>query len=139
VHLEAGRHVHRALERIGESAQGSHTSPLRGLGVNPGTPMSSIEPYLDVVDVIYVLGINPGWRQSLLPSTLDRVRAAQELVDSSDREILVAVDGGITLDNFASVAALHPDIVVSGSAVFKGGEVEANLGKFTELGRRSLQ
>jgi len=132
VHLELGRHVHRALERIGESAAEQNRPVMRGLGVNPGTPVSSIEPHLDVLDVVYVLGINPGWRQPLIPSTFERVRTVQALVASSEREILVAVDGGITLDNYADVAALAPDIVVSGSAVFKG-DVAGNLRRFAEL------
>jgi ribulose-phosphate 3-epimerase len=130
VHVEAGRHVHRALEEIGERSRPGHAPPLRGLGINPGTPVTAIEPYLDVVDVVYVLGINPGWRQPLLASTFDRVRAAARLMASADRDILLAVDGGITLENYASIAELRPDIVVSGSAVFRGGEVEANLREF---------
>lgn len=129
VHLEAGRHVHRALERIAESGEGDRR-PLRGLGLNPGTPVAAAESFLDTVDVLYVLGINPGWRQPMLPSTLAKVRMAQDLVASSDRKILIAVDGGITPDNFGAVAELHPDIVVTGSAVFSEREIEANLGKF---------
>jgi ribulose-phosphate 3-epimerase len=137
VHLEAGRGVHRALELISGSERDGR-APLSGLAINPGTPVIAVEPFLDVVDVILVLGINPGWRQPLLPSTLEKVRAAQALAGSAGRDVLVAVDGGITLENFATVAKLQPDIVVSGSAVFKGGQVEANLQEFSAHRERAL-
>jgi ribulose-phosphate 3-epimerase len=137
VHLEAGTHVHRALELVSESAQRQGLAqPMRGLGLCPGTAVADVEPFLDVVDIVYVLGINPGWRQPMLASTADRVRAVRDLTSAGDRPIQVAVDGGVSLANFADVVSLGPDLVVSGSAVFADGDVEANLATLASAGAR---
>lgn len=128
VHLEAGINAHRALELAAEVAERQERpTPLKGVGVCPGTQVRAVEPFLDVADVVFVLGVNPGWRQAQLPSTVDRALEAKELLAQSGRDIRLAIDGGITLDNFADVASLRPDLVVSGSAVFSGGRLEDNL------------
>lgn len=138
MHLESGRHVHRALELLSEARNPNGNSILRGLAVNPGSETAAIEPFLDVSDVIYVLGVNPGWRQPLLPSTVQRVRDVQELVERRQPRPLVAVDGGITGNNFATIASLEPDIIVSGSAVLSGDTADANLRSFLDIHEKLL-
>jgi ribulose-phosphate 3-epimerase len=135
VHIESGRHVHRALELVDEASEAAGVDrPLRGLALCPGRSPAALTPLLYVVDIVYVLGINPGWRQSMLAATLDRVHEVRDVLAQGSRPVRLAVDGGVTLANFAEVAAARPDLVVSGSAVFGGNGVEANLSQFAAYG-----
>lgn len=112
-HVEATSHPHRVLQSLAGSGI------LRGIALNPGTPLEAVEPLLDEVDVIFLLAINPGWGgQKFLPSTERRLAAARRMI--GDREILLEVDGGITKANIDHVATLGADLIVSGSAIFDG-------------------
>jgi ribulose-phosphate 3-epimerase len=111
--VEATRHPHRVLQSLAD------TGVVRGAALNPGTPLDVVEPLLDELDYVLLLAVNPGWSgQRLAGSTARRVAALRDLV--GDREVLVGVDGGITRDNVAAVAAMGPDVIVTGSAVFDG-------------------
>lgn len=128
-HLEATRHPHRVLQSL------SGTGVLRGIAVNPGTPLAAVEPLLDEVELLLVLAVNPGWRgQSFVAATERRIAEARALV--AGREIVVAVDGGITKANVGQVAALGADMVVTGSAVFDGLEPASNARAMLEAVRR---
>jgi ribulose-phosphate 3-epimerase len=95
------------------------TGIIRGIALNPGTPLETVKPLLDQLELIFLLAINPGWGgQKFLPSTEGRLAEARELID--DREILLEVDGGITKDNIGHVATLGADLIVSGSAIYDG-------------------
>jgi ribulose-phosphate 3-epimerase len=92
---------------------------IRGIALNPGTPLIVLEPLIDELELIFLLAVNPGWGgQKFLPSTERRLAAARELI--GDREILLEVDGGITKANIEHVATLGADLVVSGSAIYDG-------------------
>ena len=92
---------------------------VRGIALNPGTPLEVVEPLLDDLELLLLLAINPGWAgQTFIPGTGQRVAAARELI--AGREVVLGVDGGITKANIDHVASLHPDLVVSGSAIFDG-------------------
>lgn len=117
-HLEATRHPHRVLKALAGSL-------VRGVALNPGTPVAALEPLLDELELVLVLAVDPGWPgQRFSPATTDRVAQARELI--ADRPIAVAVDGGITRENAGRVASLSPDLVVAGSAVFDGGDPVEN-------------
>ena len=130
VHLESGTHAHRALELVSE-LDTSHVPPARGVGICPGTPLGALEPFLDVVDFVLVLGINPGWRQPMLPGTAERVLGVREIVSGCGRIIRVGLDGGVTLDSLDLIARAQPDMLVSGSAVFANSNIEQNVDSFT--------
>lgn len=118
-HVEATRHPHRVLQRL------AGHGVTRGVALNPGTPISAVEPLLDELEYVLVLAINPGWSgQSFLPSTAARVASVRELI--ADREIRVGVDGGVTRENAELVAALGADVIVAGSAVFAGDDLTDN-------------
>ncbi len=123
VHVEADRHLHRVLQELGglENANDPERGLLRGAALNPGTPVEALEPLFDHLDYVLLLAVNPGFGGQRFaaetPRRLERVRA---LVEASDRDVLLGVDGGITRDNVADVAALGPDVIVTGSAVFDG-------------------
>jgi ribulose-phosphate 3-epimerase len=123
VHVESGPHIHRALQYLGglENVRDPRTGIVRGVALNPGTPLEALEPLLDDLELVTLLGINPGWGgQSLIPSTLGRVTRLREMIERSNRDILVAVDGGVTRANIAEIATWGVDLVVTGSAVFDG-------------------
>jgi ribulose-phosphate 3-epimerase len=118
-HLEATRHPHRVLKALAGSV-------VRGVALNPGTPVAALEPLLDELELVLVLAVDPGWSgQSFSPATAGRVAQARALI--GDRPVALAVDGGITRENASRVAELHPDVVVAGSAIFDGGDAAENV------------
>jgi ribulose-phosphate 3-epimerase len=129
IHPEACSHVHRVLQQIRmmKNAHNPERGLVRGVGLNPGTPLEVLEPLLDELEMILILAVNPGWGgQKFIPSTKRRVEQAKQMIAESGRAILLGVDGGITRDNIAEVAALDMDLIVTGSAVFDGKAAEAN-------------
>jgi ribulose-phosphate 3-epimerase len=115
-HLEAGPHIHRTLQTI--RAKGK----IAGLAINPGTGIDAVAQLLDLTDLICVMTVNPGFGgQSFITSQLDKIRALRQMI--GDRPINIEVDGGVTLATAPLVAAAGADVLVAGSAVFKGGSV----------------
>ncbi len=114
VHAEAGPHIHRSLQAV--RALGKRA----GVAVNPGTPAGVIEPLLDAVDLILLMTVNPGFGgQVFIRPVLDKIRAVRGMI--GERPIDIEVDGGVTADNAGEAAAAGANILVAGSAVFKGG------------------
>lgn len=129
VHAESCVHIHRVLQQLGAmtNANDAGRGLVRGIALNPGTPIEAIVPLIDEVDLILLLAINPGWSgQSFLPSTLPRLARVRQLVADSGRPILIGVDGGITRANVGRLAGTGVDIVVTGSAIFDGNTPAAN-------------
>ncbi len=124
VHVESCVHVHRVLQQLGamKNVNDPQRGILRGIALNPGTPLEAIVPLIDEIDLVLLLAINPGWGgQSLLPSTFGRLARARQMVADAGRPVLLGVDGGITRANVGRLAGTGVDIVVTGSAVFEGG------------------
>jgi ribulose-phosphate 3-epimerase len=127
VHAEATRHLHRTLQEM-TALTGAGRKFLRGVAINPGTPVQAIEPVLELTDLILVLAVNPGWSgQQPAPGTQKRVQAVRDLARQCEADVLVGVDGGVTIANAAEVAAWGPDVIVSGSAIFDRVDPAANL------------
>jgi ribulose-phosphate 3-epimerase len=123
VHVESCTHVHRVLQHLGtmKNATDEARGIVRGIALNPGTPLEAIEPLIDEIDLVLLLSINPGWGgQRFIPATMDRIMRARHLLDGAGRRILLGVDGGITKENIGSLAGTGVDVVVTGSAVFDG-------------------
>jgi ribulose-phosphate 3-epimerase len=123
VHLESCRHIHRVLQELGDftNINDSSRGILRGIALNPGTPLDVITPLIDELDMIFLLAVNPGWSgQKSIPSTEGRLSRLRQMLDETKKDILVGVDGGITRDNIADVARMDVDIIVTGSAIFDG-------------------
>ncbi|MGB7258544.1 MAG: ribulose-phosphate 3-epimerase [Pseudolabrys sp.] len=120
VHVEAGPHVHRSLQAI--RALGKKA----GVTMNPGTPAASVEHVIDIVDLILVMSVNPGFGgQKFIPSALDKVRELRAMIGA--RPIDIEVDGGVTAENAAEVIRAGANALVAGSAVFKGGNYKSNI------------
>ena len=114
VHAEAGPHVHRSLQAI--RALGKRA----GVTLNPATPVETLENVIDLVDLILIMSVNPGFGgQAFIPAALDKIARARAL--AGERPIDIEVDGGVTADNAADVARAGANVLVAGSAVFKGG------------------
>ncbi|MGX5773933.1 ribulose-phosphate 3-epimerase [Methylorubrum zatmanii] len=114
VHVEAGPHIHRSLQTI------RGLGKRAGVALNPGTPASAIEPLLDMVDLVLVMTVNPGFGgQSFIHSALETVSRVKALVGG--RNIDISVDGGITPETAGPAAQAGANILVAGSAAFKGG------------------
>jgi ribulose-phosphate 3-epimerase len=129
VHQESTVHVHRVLQALGAARNANDPARgiVRGLALNPGTPLSALEPLLPETDMVVLLAVNPGWGgQKFIPSTFGRMRQVRDMAAAAGRDVLLCVDGGITRDNAAQVAAAGADLLVTGSAVFDGRSAEAN-------------
>src|SRR3982750_1130153 len=114
VHVESSPHVHRSLQAI--RALGKKA----GVTLNPGTPVETIENVIDLVDLVLVMSVNPGFGgQAFIPSALEKISRVRVLAGT--RPIDIEVDGGITPDNAEAVARAGANVLVAGSAVFKGG------------------
>ena len=120
VHVEAGPHLHRSLQAI--RALGKKA----GVTMNPGTPVETIEHVIDIVDLILVMSVNPGYGgQQFIPAATEKIRRVAALVGG--RPIDIEIDGGVTPGNAALVTAAGANVLVAGSAIFKGGNYKANI------------
>jgi len=118
VHVESGPHVHRSLQAI--RALGKKA----GVTLNPGTPVETIEPVIDLVDLILVMSVNPGFGgQTFIPFAVEKVARLRALCGM--RPIDIEVDGGVTPETAPLVAQAGANVLVAGSAVFKGGKPDA--------------
>lgn len=127
VHLEACKDVKETLKAI-------HNMGLKaGLSICPETPVESLEPYMKDVDMILVMSVHPGFGgQKFIPETLDKIRAIRKMADSQEIEMDIQVDGGIYLTNVKEVLDAGANIIVAGSAVFRGDPAD-NTAKFMEI------
>ena len=137
VHTEATRHLHRTLQEMTDLA--GERSFLRGVAINPGTPVQAVEPVLELADLILVLAVNPGWPgQRPAANTRRRIRAVRELAASVGSAVIVGVDGGVTMANAVDVARWGPDVIVSGSAIYDGTDPAGNLRRMLDRLERAV-
>ena len=116
IHPESGPHLHRSLQTI--RALGKKA----GVSLNPGTPLEAIEHVLDDVDLILVMSVNPGFGgQSFIPDALRKLEALRKRIDSLGRPIDLEIDGGINFETAPQAIAAGADVLVAGTATFKGG------------------
>lgn len=116
VHPEAGPHVHRTLQHIRTLGK------KPGVVLNPGTPIDAIDNLIDLVDLVLIMTVNPGFGgQSFIASQLRKIEAAAERIAKSGRDIALEVDGGITPETAKLAVSAGANVLVAGTAVFKGG------------------
>ncbi|MEQ1709628.1 MAG: ribulose-phosphate 3-epimerase [Terricaulis sp.] len=115
IHPEAGPHVHRTLQAI--KASGAKA----GLSLNPGTPVSAVDGVIDLLDLVLVMSVNPGFGgQSFIESALPKIEKLRKKIDSSGRDIVLEVDGGVNAKNAARIISAGATALVAGTAVFGG-------------------
>jgi ribulose-phosphate 3-epimerase len=130
-HAEAGPHLHRTLQLI------KSLGVKAGVSLNPSTPVESTDYVIGEVDLILVMSVNPGFGgQSFISSQFDKIRQLRQRIDASGRTIDLQVDGGVTADNAAQVVEAGADVMVAGSATFRGGPdcYAANIAKLRGRG-----
>src|ERR1700742_454582 len=116
VHPEAGPHIHRTLQHI--RALGKKP----GVVLNPGTPIEAIDNLIDLVDLVLIMTVNPGFGgQSFIESQLKKIEAARKRIDATGRAIELEVDGGITPQTAKRAIAAGATVLVAGTSVFQGG------------------
>ncbi|MAL00516.1 MAG: ribulose-phosphate 3-epimerase [Citromicrobium sp.] len=116
IHPEAGPHTHRTLQTIRSLGKKA------GVVINPGTPESVLEYLIDMVDLVLVMSVNPGFGgQSFIDSQLRKIEAIRTMIDATGRDIFLEVDGGVDAGTAPRCIAAGADVLVAGSATFKGG------------------
>ena len=115
-HPEAGPHLHRTIQLI------KRRGARAGVALNPSTPVEAVRPVLDDVDLVLVMSVNPGFGgQTFLRGALKKIAAIRGMIDAGDRDVDLAVDGGITAETAPLVVDAGADMLVAGTAIFEGG------------------
>lgn len=121
-HPEASEHIDRSLQLIRDN--GCKT----GLVFNPATPLDVLPHVIDKLDMILLMSVNPGFGgQSFIPSTLAKLQQARDIITESGRDIRLEIDGGVKIDNIATIAAAGADTFVAGSAIFGSDDYSATI------------
>jgi len=116
-HLEASKHVHKDLQTIKEAGRKA------GLALNPATPLTLLNEVLEELDFIVVMTVNPGWGgQKFIPATREKIRRLSQWIKEKKLGTLIAVDGGVKLDNLAELFSLGMNIAICGSSVYGARE-----------------
>ncbi len=119
VHPEAGPHTHRTVQAI--KALGKKA----GIVLNPATPAKMLDYLIDDIDLVLVMSVNPGFGgQSFISSQLRKIEAIRKMIDKTGRDIYLEVDGGITTETAPLAIAAGADVLVAGTATFKGGATQ---------------
>ncbi len=129
INIESTRHIHRALQMLGQmkNANDPARGILRGVVLNPGTPVDALRPLLGDLEMVFLLAVNPGWGgQSFIQETKQKLTRLKQIVTETEKDILIGIDGGIKKDNVAEIAALGVDIIVAGSSIFDGKDPKVN-------------
>ena len=117
VHPEAGPHLHRTIQLIRQLGK------KPGVSLNPGTPVEALDYVMGDIDMVLVMSVNPGFGgQGFIATQLDKIRAVRDRIDKSGRAIDLSVDGGITFETAPAAIAAGANVLVAGTATFKGGE-----------------
>jgi ribulose-phosphate 3-epimerase len=128
VHVEAGYHLHRTVDRIRELGM------QPGVAINPGTPASSLQAILPFVDLVLVMTVNPGFGgQKFIPEMLHKVDRIAGMIRAQQRKIYLEVDGGIDLHNALLITAHGADVLVVGTAIYGTEDVTGTTRRFKEL------
>ncbi|TCM16909.1 ribulose-5-phosphate 3-epimerase [Novosphingobium sp. PhB165] len=116
VHPEAGPHVHRTVQKI------KSLGKKAGISLNPATPAKMLDYLIDEIDLVLIMSVNPGFGgQSFISSQLRKIEAVRKMIDKSGREILIEVDGGVDAKTAPLCVSAGADVLVAGSATFRGG------------------
>jgi ribulose-phosphate 3-epimerase len=122
VHYEACVHLHRNIQQI------KSLGMKAGVALNPHTPVGLLENILQDVDMVLIMSVNPGFGgQHFIPQTLEKVRALKQMITAKGLATLIEIDGGVTLDNAASLLSAGADVLVAGSSVFNAPDPIATI------------
>ncbi|MAF18004.1 MAG: ribulose-phosphate 3-epimerase [Oceanospirillaceae bacterium] len=126
-HPEASDHIDRSLQMIKDGGAKA------GLVFNPATPLHYLDYIMDMLDMILIMSVNPGFGgQKFIPSTLDKLQQVRQRIDASGLDIRLEVDGGVGIDNIASIAQAGADTFVAGSAIFNTPDYSATIAQLRD-------
>lgn len=130
IHIEASTHLHRSIQNI------KNLGMKAGVALNPHTPVQLLEDVLADIDLVCIMSVNPGFGgQSFIPRTLGKVRALRQMIQASGSAALIEIDGGVTLDNAASILEAGADVLVAGNTVFSAAQPEAAIAQLKATGQ----
>lgn len=128
VHLEACRHLHRNIQQI------KSLGMKAGVAINPHSPVGLLKDVLGDIDLVCLMSVNPGFGgQSFIPSSIRRIQELRQLIAESGKEVLIEVDGGVTLENARAIVAAGADVLVAGSTVFHAPDPTAAIAALKAL------
>lgn len=128
VHIEACPHLHRNIQQI--KALGMKA----GVAVNPHTPVSDLSDILHDIDLVCLMSVNPGFGgQKFIPYTIDKIRQLRKMIDERGLQVQIEIDGGVTVENAASVIAAGADVLVAGNTVFKSADPTSTIAQLKKL------
>ena len=127
VHVEACKHLHRTIQLI------KSFGIKAGVVLNPATSLSTVEEILPDIDMVLLMSVNPGFGgQKYIPTTTDKIRRLRKMIDERNLNVDIEVDGGVTTENAGSLIEAGANVLVAGSAVYKGS-IEENVHAFLEV------
>jgi ribulose-phosphate 3-epimerase len=130
IHVEATVHLERLIQNIKE------LGPKATVTLNPATPLDHLEYILSEVDMVLLMTVNPGFSgQKFIPGVLPKIRRLRQMIDAQKLSVLIEVDGGVSPETVGEIAAAGADVLVSGSGIFGGGDIAANVRRLRELMR----
>jgi ribulose-phosphate 3-epimerase len=131
VHVEACRHLHRNIQQI------KSLGMKAGVAINPHTPVESLFDILDQIDLVCMMSVNPGFGgQKFIPKTIDKIRTLRGAIDQAGLNVLIEIDGGVTLENAASIVEAGADVLVAGNTVFGSADPRGTIAELKKLGNR---
>ncbi len=129
VHVEACPHLHRNIQQI------KSLGMKAGVAVNPHTPVSGLEDIIQDLDLVCLMSVNPGFGgQQFIPHTLQKIKSLKAMIQQTGSSALIEIDGGVTLDNAASIIAAGADVLVAGNTVFKSADPVATIAALKKIG-----
>ena len=128
VHIEACPHLHRNIQQI------KSLGMKAGVAINPHTPVEQLKDILADIDLICMMSVNPGFGgQKFIPYTIEKIKTLRRMIDEKSLPVLIEVDGGVTLDNAASIIAAGADVLVAGNTVFKSNDPMVTISQLKNI------
>jgi ribulose-phosphate 3-epimerase len=128
VHIEACPHLHRNIQQI------KSLGMKAGVAINPHTPVESLKDILADIDLVCLMSVNPGFGgQKFIPQTLEKIKTLRRMIDEKGLKVLIEIDGGVTLDNAATIVAAGADVLVAGNTVFSSPDPKATIAQLKSL------
>lgn len=128
VHIEACPHLHRNVQQI------KSLGMKAGVAINPHTPVESLHDILADIDLVCMMAVNPGFGgQKFIPSTMEKIQTLRRMIDERGVKVLIEIDGGVTLENAATIVAAGADVLVAGNTVFNSADPKETIAKLKAL------
>ena len=128
VHIETCNHLHRNIQQI------KSLGMKAGVALNPHTPVAGLSDVLHEIDLVCMMSVNPGFGgQKFIPHTIEKIKQLRKMIDEKGLNVLIEIDGGVTLENAPSIIAAGADVLVAGNTVFKSADPKATIAKLKSL------